>query len=116
MQSLVPSLSLDNLIPSAIFFSFVYLSHGKKKTLPKWQNRTPPDLQKKDTSGLANLRPLRIGTVRTLPHLQKKDSSGWQNWDPSGLGPTRLEKIAFSGLLKFSTDTRPDTFSDALMM
>ena len=65
---------------------------GKIKTLPDWQNWDP--------SGLAKIRPLRIGKNKTRP-----------DWDPSG-----FVKIASRRLSKFSPDTLPDTFSDAFML
>ena len=112
VQSLVPSLTLNNLIPFTTIFSSVYLSLnkivptriGKNSTPPDWQkqypsglaktiplrvgkNSTPPDWQTQDTSGLAKIVPLRIGSIGTL--------ADWQNWDPSGLaklGPFRNGK------------------------
>ena len=102
VQSLVPSLSLNNLLPFTIYFSSIYLSlnkiiHlriGKNKTPPDRQKtghlrigkiKTPPDWQTWDPSGLAKLGPLRIGKLGTHPD--------WQTWDPSGLaklGPLRI--------------------------
>ena len=105
MQSLVPSLSLNNLIPLTTFFSVVFLTLdetiplridknrtpriGKNKTLPDW-----------DPFRLAKLGPLGIGKNKTPP-----------DWDPSG-----FVKIASRRLSKFSPDTLPDTFSDAFML
>ena len=71
VQSLVPSLSLRNLIPFTILFSSVYLSLNKNSTPPDWQNSTPPDWQKQDLSGLAKIVPLRIGKNNTPPDWQK---------------------------------------------
>ena len=65
---------------------------GKIGTLPDWQNWDP--------SGLAKLGPFWIDKIGTLP-----------DWDPSG-----FVKIAFQRLSKFSRDTLPDTFSDAIML
>ena len=145
MQSLVLSLSPNNLIPFTIYFYFVYISFDKNRTLPKWQSLdpsglikmgplrigkigTPPDWQKKDPSGLAKLGPLRIGKSRNSPD--------WQNWDPSGLAkmgpfwigisrtppdwqnwdPFGLAKLAFPGFFKISPVTIPDTLSDAVLL
>ena len=133
MQSLVPSLSPNNLIPFTIIFSFIFLSLDKTIPLRIDKIRTPPDWQKKDPSGLAELGPLRIGKNRTPPDLQNWDSSGlaktrplrigknkklrdWQNCDPPDWDPSGLVKIAYRGLSKFSPDTLPDTFSDATML
>ena len=133
VQSLVRSLSLNNLISFTIIFSSVYLSLNKIVPLRIGKNSTPPDWQKQDPSGLAKTGPLRIGKNRTLPDWQNWDPSGlaklvplrigknrtpldWQNWDPSGLGPLRVYKIAFQRLSKFSPDTLPDTFTDAIML
>ena len=135
--------SLNNLIPFTIFFSFDFLSLDKILTLRIDKNRNPPDWQKEDPSGLAKIRhfrqkqdplglaktgPLRIGKIGTPPDWQNWDPCGlaklgllwigkigtppdWQNWDPSG-----FVKIAFQRLPKFSPDTLPDTFSDAIML
>ena len=74
---------------------------GKNGTPPYWQNWYP--------SGLAKMEPLRIGKIGTPPD--------WQNWDPSGLGPVRVCKNSLSGtFFKFSSDTLPDTISDAFML
>ena len=62
MQSLVPSLTPNNLIPFTIYFSFVYLTFDKKGPLRI--------CKKKDTSGLAKTGPLRIGKIRT-PRIGK---------------------------------------------
>ena len=71
VQSLVPSLSLNNLIPFTIIFTSVYLSLNKISTPPDWQKYgkigTLLDWQNWDTSGLAKLRPLRIGKIGTPP-------------------------------------------------
>ena len=137
MQSLVASLSLNNLIPFTIIFSSVYLSLNKIST--------PLDWQKKYPSGLAKTRPLRIGKNSTYPDWQKQYPSGlakivllrfgknstpldlaklgpfrigkigtppnWQNWDPSGLaklGPLRIGKI---GTLRIGKNgTLPDWY------
>ena len=113
MQSLVPSLSFNKLLPYTIFFSSIYLSLNKNSTLPDWQKqdpsgltklvplrigkiKTPPDWQKQDPSGLAKTGPLRIGKIKTPPD--------WQNWDPSGLGPLRFYKN--NSLETFKTFTR----------
>ena len=112
MQSLVPSLSLNNIIPFTIFFSFDYLSLdkvvplqiGKNRTPPDCQNSTPPDWQKQDPYGLEKIGPLRIGKNRnppdwphrTPPDWQKQDHSGLANKDPSGiakLGPFQIGKF-----------------------
>ena len=69
MQSLIPSLSLNNLTPLTIIFSSVYLSPlFKSKIVPLLvdKNSTPPDSQ--------NIGPLRIGKIETPPV-----------WDPSEL-------------------------------
>ena len=141
MQSLVPSLSLNILIFLTTFFSVVPLCVDKIIPLRIDKNRTPPGWQKQDPSGLAKTGPLRIGKMRPLrigknkippdwqnwdPYrLAKLEPLGigkigtppdWQNWDPSGLGPLRVCKISFRGLSKFSPDTLPDTFSDAIML
>ena len=121
MQSLVPSLSLNNLIPFTIIFSSVYLSLNKivplriNKIVPHriGKNKTPPDWQKQDPSGLAKTRPIWIGKSRNFPD--------WQNWDPSGLakmGPLRIGKIGTppdwqnwdpSGLRPLRSQSFPDT-------
>ena len=67
VQSLVPSLSLYNLLPFTIFFSFVYLSLDKIIPLRIDKNRTPPDWKNWDPSGLAKLGPFRIGKNKTPP-------------------------------------------------
>ena len=81
MQSLVPSLSLYNLIPFTTFFSVVFLSLDKtiiridkNMTPPDWQNQDPSGLAKWDTLGLAKIGPLQIGKIGTPP--------GWQNMTP----------------------------------
>ena len=121
MQSLVPSLFLNNLIPLTIIFSSVYLHLNKKKPLRIGSNCTPPDWQQHDPSGLAKKYP--SGLAKTVPLWIGKNSaptdwqkqypselakivplrtgkigtpSDWQNWDPSGLaklGPLRIGKI-----------------------
>ena len=125
MQSLVPSLSLNNLIPLTTFFSVVFLSLDKIIHLRIDKNSTPPDWQKWYASGLAKTRPLQIG--------KNKTPSDWQNWDPSGLAKTRplrigkigtppdwdpsgFVKIASQRLSKFSPDTLPDLFSYAIVL
>ena len=70
MQSLVPSLSPNKLIPFSIFFSFVYLSLDKIISLRIDKNRTPTDCHK---SG-----PLRIGKNSFLPEWQKNTLPEWQ--------------------------------------
>ena len=70
MQSLVPSLSLKNLITFTIFFSSVFLSLDKKIPLRIDKNRTPPDRQIQYPSGLAKLGPLRISKNKTPPDWQ----------------------------------------------
>ena len=106
MQSLVPSLSLINLIPFSIFFSFVYLSLdknsplriGKNKNPLDWQIGTPPNWPKWDHSGLVKILPLLVGKNKTPPD--------WQNLDPSELaklGPLRIGKNSFSGTFKIFT-------------
>ena len=86
---------------------------------------TPPDWQKQDPSGLANMGPLRIGKIGKPPD--------WQNWDPSGMtkirplrigkigtppdwDPSGFVKIASQRLSKISPDTLPYTFPDAIML
>ena len=96
MQSLVPSLSLNNLISLTTFYSVVFLSFDKliplridkNRTPPDWQNWDPSGLTKSDPSGLVKLGPLRIDKNRTPPD--------WQKQDPIGLaktGPLRIGKI-----------------------
>ena len=126
MQSLVPSLSPNNLLPFTIYFSFVYLSFdenrtpldwqkqdpsglaklgplrfGKNRTPPDWQNMTFPDWQKQDPSGLAKIGPFRIGKKRT-PLIGKiiGPLRIGKVWDPSGLGPLRVCKNSFYGTFK----------------
>ena len=116
MQSLVPSLSLNNLIPFTIFFSFVFLSLDKKY---------PSRLTKTGSLRIAKLGPLRIGENKTPPN--------WQNWDPSELAkirplqtgkvgtppvwePSGFVKLSPPRRSKFSPDTLPDTFPDAIML
>ena len=75
MQSLVPSLPLNNLTPLITIFSSVYLS-----TLTKI---IPLRVDKKQyPSGLAKIGPLRIGKIETPP-----------DWDPSGLANERSLRI-----------------------
>ena len=125
MQSLAPSLSLNNLIPFSIIFSSVYLSRNKNSTPPDWQKQKPSG-QKLDPSGLAKIPLLRIGKNKTPPDWQNWDPSGlaklglsgfakfgtlrigkigtptvWQKWDPSGLGPLRVCKSSFSVFQNF---------------
>ena len=124
MQSLVPSLSLNNLIPLITFFSVVFVSLDKtiplridkNRTPPDWQKQAPSGLAKWDPSGLVKTGPLRIGKNRTPPD--------WQNWTlrigkigthPDG-DPSGFVKIASRGLFQFSLETLPDTFSDAIML
>ena len=106
MQSLVPSLSLNNLIPLTFFFSVVFLSLHKTIPLRVEKNKSPPDRQKQDPAGLAKrdpsglvkTGPLRIGKNRTPPD--------WQNWDPYGLakiGPLRIGKIRPLRISKIGT-------------
>ena len=133
MQSLVPSMSLNNLIPFTIFFSFVYLSLNKNSTPPDWQNWDPSGLAKQDPTGLGKTGPLRIGKIGPLRIGKIGTFSDWQNYDPSGVAkkrpfrigkigtlpdwdPSGFVKIAFQWLSKFSPDTFPDTFSDAIML
>ena len=97
------------------------------------KNKTPPDWQNWEPSGLAKLGPFRVGKIGILPDWQKQDPPDWQNWDRSGLaklGPFRVGKIgtlsdwdpsgfikiAFQSFLKFSSNTLPDTISDAIML
>ena len=80
MQSLVPSLNTNNLIPVTIYFSFVYLCFDK--------NRIPPDWQRTG--------PLGIGKKRTPSDWQKSFPSGLAKVGPSGLaklGPLRIAKF-----------------------
>ena len=96
MQSLVPSLSPNNLIPLTTFFFVVFLSLAKiialqidkDGTPPVWQKWDPSGLAKmgplrigknRDPSGLAKMGPLRIGKNETLPDWQKWDPPYWQN-------------------------------------
>ena len=67
VKSLVPSLTLNNLIPFTIYFSFVYLSLDKKVPLRVGKSGNLPDWQNWDRSGLAKLGPFRIGKYGTLP-------------------------------------------------
>ena len=78
MQSLVPSLSLNNLIPFITFFSFVYLSHDKIVPLRIGKIGTPPDWQNCDPSRLAKLGPFRIGKIGIIQDLQNKTPPDWQ--------------------------------------
>ena len=125
MQSLVPSLSLNNLIPFTIFFSFVYLCLDKIVPLRIGKNRTPPDWQKQHHSGLAKLGSFRIGNIGTLPDWQKQDPSGLAKIRPLQIGknktppnwvPSGFVKLAFQRLSKFSPDTLPEKFSDAIIL
>ena len=75
MQSLVPSLSLNNLTPLKIIFSSVYLS-PLTKILPLRVDK------KQYPSGLAKIGRLRIGKIETTP-----------DWDPSGLENVRSLRI-----------------------
>ena len=75
MQSLVPSLSLNNLTPLTIIFSSVYLS-PQTKIIPLRVDK------KQFPSGLAKIEPLRIGKIETPP-----------DWDPSGFVKTRPLRI-----------------------
>ena len=87
MQSRVPSLSPNYLKPFINFFSSNYLSLNKIVPIRIGKNKTPPDWQNWDPSGLAKLGTLLIGKIGTL--------SDWQNWDHSGLaklGPLRIGK------------------------
>ena len=87
VQSLVPRLSPNNLIPLTNFFSVVFLNLDKTK--PLGLNKIGPlRIGKIGLSGLVKTGPLRIGKNRTPPD--------WQNWDPSGLvklGPLWIGKI-----------------------
>ena len=102
------------------------LRFGKFGTLPDWQNwdpsglaklgpfridkkKTPPDWQNKHPSGLAKLGAFWIGKNSTTSGLAKLGTL--PDWDPSG-----FVKIASQRLSKFSPDTLPDTFSDAIML
>ena len=67
VQSLVPSLSLNNLIPLTTFYSVVFLSFDKRIPLRIDKNWTPPDWQNWDPSELTKLGPLRIDKKRTPP-------------------------------------------------
>ena len=93
------------------------LRFGKNRTPPDWQNMTLPDWQKQDPSRLSKIETVQIGKNRT-PLIGKIGEpfglakfGTLPDWDPSG-----FVKIAFPGLLKFSPDTLPDTFSDAIML
>ena len=72
MQSLVASLSLNNLTPLTIIFSSVYLNPLTKIISLRVDKKQYP-------SGLAKIGPLRIR----------------KNFDPSGLGPLRFVKLTF---------------------
>ena len=90
VQSLVPSLSLNNLIPFTTIFSSAYLSLNKIVPIRIGKNSTPPDSQKQYPSGLAKTRPLRVGKNSTPPDWQKQDPSGLAKiafQRPSKLGP-----------------------------
>ena len=67
MQSLIPSLSLNNPIPFAIIFSSVYLGPFNKIIPLRVDKKQYP-------SGLAKIGPFRIGKIETPP-----------DWDPSDL-------------------------------
>ena len=110
MQSLVPSLTPNNLILFTIYFSFLYLSFDKNRTPPDWKKEDPSglaeigpfsDWQNWDPSGLAKLGPLRIGKNRTPPD--------WQNWDPSGLAKFGHLRIGKNRTLRIGKiGTAPD--------
>ena len=113
VQSLVPSLSLNDLLPFVIFLSSVHLILNKNSTSPDWQtqdrsglakivplrigkNKTPPDWQKQYPSGFTKTGPLRIGKKIPLRIGKNSTPPGWQNQDPSelaNLGPLRIGKI-----------------------
>ena len=125
MQSLVPSLNTNNLIPVTIYFSFVYLCFDKNRTPPDWQrtgplgigkNRTPSDWQKSFPSGLAKVGPIRIGKNRTLRIGKIGTPPDCETFGPFLIGTPLFVKIAFPVLLKFSPDTLRGTFSDAIML
>ena len=124
VQSLVPTLSLKNLIPFTIIFSSVYLSLKKstlpdcKKQRPSWIGNysTPPNWQKQDASVLAKTGQLRIDKIGTPTDWQQQDPSGlakagplrigkigtlpdWENWDPFGLAKLGSYPIGKIGTL-----------------
>ena len=70
MLSLVPSLSPNILIPFTIYFSFVYLSFDKNKTPPDWQNWDPSGLAEIGPFRICRIGPLRIGKIETPPDWQ----------------------------------------------
>ena len=82
VQSMVPSLSLNNLIPLTTFYSVVVLRFDKIIPLRIDKNRTASDWQNLDPSVLTKLGPLRIDKKRTL-RIGKIATP--PDWDPSAL-------------------------------
>ena len=68
MQSLVPSLTPNNLIPFTSYFSFVYLSFDKYRNVPEWQNSDPSELAKIGPLRIGKIGPLRIGKIGSPPN------------------------------------------------
>ena len=112
MQSLVPSLSVNNLIPLTIIFSSVLQSFNKtiplrvdNKQYPSGLARIGPFRIGKienppvwDPSELANIRPLRFGTP---PFCENKTPPDWDPsefekiWTPPDWEPSGFIKVAF---------------------
>ena len=92
---LVPSLSLNNLIPLTTFFSVVFLSLdktmplriGKIGTLPDWQNWDPSGLAKWLLGDFLNIHPIpfRISSPMLLRCLNLLGRVFRLSQDPSAL-------------------------------